>query len=477
MNAMGGTVPGDPNLEHALLGAIIVSPDILGSVSQIVGPKDMTDGSSMLVYSAIMDLHKEGDHIDIVKVGHILKSSGHKNEIEMIASWVSDTPGLAGAISYARDIANIAAKRRIIRKMMVGASDLTKNHNGLEQVTTLAQSIVHELPDQSSNQPVPARQIVEEDQARMKERTEGNIFSTGVIDLDKWVDFGEPGMSIIAGRPSMGKSTLIRQIVRENCEHTTFHIYTLEDDPIVFLEAMACARAGVPMSKLWKGFASREDKNKIKFHMDYLTETNNIFFYPKYNVSAAMIHSHIQAMRPTHDRMAVVVDYIQQMDHPDADTLAQQIGLTARTLKLAALEFKIPIIVAAMLQRRCDDRPDACPVLNDLKDSGSLEQDADSVVFVYVQDIREEWRRADIAKRKRGRVARVKAMTFQQEIGVFSSMPADNMPAYEFERVAVKKSRKSKKKGEEGEVKKNEELPPFDPFSDDVHKEDRDIGF
>lgn len=467
---MSDRTKGDPRVEQAVLGAILIQPDLLSEVQVVLTEEEFTDEMTRKVYTTMLRMRAEGRSIDIVTVSHQLRDGKTKKDpTETLAEWMADVPAAAGCIDYAKDLARLSAKRKILLELNDYTKVLATSHDGLEQAPEVARRIVQQVPDESTNKPIHMKKLLEKERERFEQGHGAPDTTSGVEDVDRDIDIFDPGSyTIIAGRPSMGKSTFMRQLIRANCDKVVCLVYTLEDQPITFLEAMACSEAGVNTESYWKGYATKEEEEKVWGEANRLAQ-QQIYVYPKYTVDASLIRAHVEAFRTQYDRVAVFVDYIQLMEHnrERGESLTQAIGRTSRTLTLTALDFQVPMILLAQLNRECENRAECRPELVDLRDCGSLEQDADNILFIFSDQPQENWRRFRLAKRRRGRQHEIRGVTFIKEMGQFHSMPPSEQPEY------TSSSGIKRRKAKEPTTDQGQRT--FDPF--DMPRKEDDVGF
>ncbi|MBQ9707578.1 MAG: replicative DNA helicase [Firmicutes bacterium] len=390
----GRVPPHSLDAERSVLGAAMLSEDALNDVAETVRPADFYDQNHKEIFNAILDLHRKGSPVDMLTVSEELKK---RNSLTMvggrayIASLSSGTPTTSNAMEYAR----IVAEKASIRRLIDTADDIvTKGYDdGLDagQLLDYAEAGIFEISQ--SRQKGKYTHIQEAllaniDTIDKASQMEGGLtgLTTGFIDLDgKTSGLQKSDLIILAARPAMGKTAFALSIARNAAVKAgaSIMIFSMEMAKEQLSQRLLSMESKVELQKLKTGKLERRDWEDLNVAIDVLSGTN-IHIDDTAGISIMEMKSKCRRLKAEKGLDLVIIDYLQLMNPEGrADSRTQEISVISRNLKLLARELDCPVLVLSQLSRAPEMRTDHRPMLSDLRESGSIEQDADIVIFLY----------------------------------------------------------------------------------------------
>ncbi len=391
----GKIPPQNIDAEKSLLGAVLIDDETLADISEHVTPKDFYEKRHAIIYGGMMRLYEKHKPVDLLTLTEELK---RKNEIEGVggSAYLTEltnyVPTAAHAEAYAELVAQKAVRRRLI-KASGDISELGYNEDTTTQeLLEKAEAELFSVSDQSLKQDlVSLESILTESFDRMEElhRNKGSLrgVRTGWRDLDTMTaGLQRSDLIILAARPAMGKTTLVTNLA--------YNIGTIAKQPVLFfslemskeqlVDRMLADASGVDAWNIRTGNLSDDDFSKLSEAMGEMAEAP-IFIDDTPGVS--VLEMRTKARRAAHEQPLglIIVDYLQLMQGSGRDNgnRVQEVSEISRGLKLIARELNVPVIALSQLSRSVESRSPQIPQLADLRESGSIEQDADIVMFIY----------------------------------------------------------------------------------------------
>ena len=392
--ATGARVPPhSEESEKSLLGAVLIDGDTLGNVMTMVGAADFYFPSHQKIFEACEKLYADGNRIDATLILEALRTSGDLEAVggePYLAHLAALVPSSAGAEDYAR----IVSDKSVLRSLISACTEIQSGAYGgsmpgdelLDWAESQVMSIGRGAADQSM---VGIRSILnetfEEINALIAGGGTGTGTPTGYFELDeKTSGLGKGDLVIIAGRPSMGKTTF------SNC--LVDHIAVVEKLPVVYFSIevssshlvrnMLCSRARVELQRVRRGTLDNDEVEKLTRAAGEMMEAP-IFVDDTAGANVLQLRAKARRIKQRHGLGLVVVDYLQLMETGRAENRQQEIAQISRQLKAMARELDVPVIAISQLNRSVDSREDRRPRMSDLRESGALEQDADLIMFLY----------------------------------------------------------------------------------------------
>ena len=392
------TPPQDLVAEQSVLGGMILSKDAIADVVEELRGNDFYRPAHELIYEAILDLYGRGEPADAVTVVAELNKRGELARIggaPYIHTLISSVPTAANAGYYARIVREQAVLRRLVEAgtRIVQLGYATEGGD-VDEIVNTAQAEIYAVSERRTSEDyVPLRDIINptmEEIERNSERGEGMVgVPTGFTDLDALTNGLHGGqMIIIAARPAIGKSTLAVDICRAaSTKHNLASvIFSLEMGRTELTMRLLAAEAGVPLQNMRKGEMKDDDWQRVASALGRVSDAP-LFIDDSPNMSLMEIRAKCRRLKQRHDLRLVVVDYLQLMSSgKKVESRQQEVSEFSRALKLLAKELEVPVIAVAQLNRGPEQRGDKKPMMSDLRESGSLEQDADVVMLLHRED-------------------------------------------------------------------------------------------
>jgi replicative DNA helicase len=387
--------PQNLEAEESVLGAMLLSPGAIGAVSEVLDASDFYRESHAKVYRAALALYAMGEPVDAITLVDELEERGELEEgggrvrIHELAALV---PATSNAAHYARIVREMATLRGLIR---VGSEIQRLGFERPGETAALvdrAEQSVFELSQaRVTTEFTHIESLLKESFERITQLYEAGVDITGVPsgfrDLDRLTSGFQPGnLIIIAARPSMGKSALGLCMAANLAVRAEIPcaLFTLEMSKQEVTQRLMCSEAKVDSQRLRTGKLAPEDWSRLTAACDKLAKAP-IYVDDTGSISMMEIRSKARRLKTKEPRLGlVIVDYLQLMTSGGTvENRVQEVSQISRSLKVLARDLDVPILAMSQLSRAVEQRHDKRPILSDLRESGSIEQDADVVMFVY----------------------------------------------------------------------------------------------
>jgi replicative DNA helicase len=391
------TPPQDIAAEQSILGAMLLSKDAIADVVETVRESDFYRPSHQTIFATVLDLYGRGEPVDAVTVAADLSRTGDLHRIggaPYLHTLVSMVPTAANAAYYGRIVREQAILRRLVE---AGTRIVHMGYTGTGNVDDMvdrAQAEVYDVTDRRTSEDyLPLSAIMgdalNEIEAISNHGGEMVGVPTGFADLDALTNGLHGGqMVIVAARPALGKSTLGLDLCRSaSIKHNLPSvIFSLEMSRNEIVMRLLSAEAQVPLHHMRSGNMSDSDWTKLASKMGTVSEAP-LFIDDSPNMTLMEIRAKCRRLKQRHGLRLVVVDYLQLMTSGKrVESRQQEVSEFSRSLKLLAKELDVPVIAISQLNRGPEQRTDKRPMLSDLRESGSLEQDADVVLLLHRED-------------------------------------------------------------------------------------------
>lgn len=422
------TPPANPEAEQSVLGAILVRPEVLDTVADLLTPADFYRGDHGRIFQAIIDLYVKKEPVDLVTVSALLKERGQLEVVggPVFLAELSEQVGFAtNAEYYARIVYEKAVLRRLLDCAQRIASGCLSPVEDLGQFLDQAESSIFQAVIRRQSPIHSLGEIIPSVMAQLEELYYQPGLAgipTGFIDLDRYTGgLQKSDLIIVAGRPSMGKTALAMNIVYKAKVSTAF--FSLEMSKEQLVHRVLAAKGEINATRLRMGRMDGAEWTRLEAASGTLMD-HPIYIDETPGLTPLEIRARARRLKAAHDIKLVVVDYLQLMTNPAARSREDEIGGISGALKGLAKELKVPVIALSQLSRKCEERPNKRPVMSDLRDSGRIEQDADVIMFIYRDEVYREdspdagTAEVNIAKQRNGSLAKFK-LTFQAEYSRF----------------------------------------------------------
>ena len=392
--------------EQSVLGTMLIEPETWDTVTEIVGTDDFYNRAHQTIFGAILELLKVNQPIDLITVSETLEKHDQLDAaggFAYLAELAKNTPSAANVVAYA----NIIRERAITRELIGVAHNIAEvgfNPEGRDssELLDLAESKVFEIAEKRTGENEGPRDIekvldktVDRLEALVKSGKEVTGVTTGFTDLDKKTSGLQPSdLIIVAARPSMGKTTFAMNLC-ENAmmaEDKPVLVFSLEMPSEQIMMRMLASLSRVDQTKIRTAQLDDEDWARISRTMAMLKDKDNLFVDDSSGLTPMDVRT--RARKIARDRggiSLIMVDYLQLMRVPSlADNRTLEIAEISRSLKALAKELEVPVVALSQLNRGLEQRADKRPVNSDLRESGSIEQDADLIMFIYRDEVYHE---------------------------------------------------------------------------------------
>jgi len=393
--AAGKLPPQNLDAEKSILGAVLIDENVLTRVTDKLSAEDFYDPRHLQIFAAMLRLYERHQPVDLLTLSDELKKHEHLEDAggtDYISELTNQVPTAAHAESYAEIIVQNAMRRRLISASGSIAELAFDESKASEELLESAEQQLFAISDKSTRQDlVSLEQILVESFDRLEElhRNKGALrgVRTGFRDLDGMTaGLQRSDLIILAARPAMGKTTLVTNLA--------YNVATLAKQAVLFfslemgkeqlVDRMLADAAGVDAWNIRTGNLSDQDFEKLSRAMGEMAEAP---IYIDDTPGVTVLDLRTKARRAAHDHPLglIIIDYLQLMQGSgrNGDNRVQEVSEISRGLKLIARELNVPVVALSQLSRSVENRTPQIPQLADLRESGSIEQDADIVAFIY----------------------------------------------------------------------------------------------
>jgi len=406
--------PQNIEAEKSLIGSLLLDKEAINKVVDTLRPEDFYSRAHQIIYEGMVKMYERREPIDLLSLSNLLEGAGHLETIGgvgYLTSLVNSVPTAAHVVNYAK----IVEHKKILRDLIDTAHHIIglgfQEDEDVEVLVDQAEQRLFSVSQRSIQQVFePLDKSLHEafDRLDALNKADGGLrgMPSGFYDLDNiTAGFQKSDLIIIGARPSLGKSTLALDIARNAAKETGLPVgvFTLEMSKDQVVDRLISAEAGISLWKLRTGRLSSEgdgnDFEKIQTALDNLSQTK-IFIDDMVAPTVLQMRAMARRLQAEHGLGMLVVDYLQLIhSQRNYESPVQQISEITRNLKGLARELNIPVIACSQLSRGVEGRPDQRPKLSDLRESGSIEQDADLVLFIYREDkVKKDTEKKNIAE-------------------------------------------------------------------------------
>lgn len=402
--ALEQQLPHSIEAEQAVLGGLMLSNSGFDAVASLISDKDFFASDHQLIFQTMGQLNAEQKPLDIITLSEALQNNRQLDQIggsSYLVELSNNTPSSANINAYAQ----IVLERSIIRQLITAASDIVKkgyNPLGWDSNKLLAEAekrlvaIIESRPNQGGFLSVNEllKEVVERIDQLFNSDADITGLSTGFADLDEKTSGWQPSdLVIIAGRPSMGKTSFAMNMA----EHAVLHqekpvlVFSMEMPASQLIMRMMSSLGKIDQTKLRAGNLSEDDWPRLSSAASRLKD-RPLFIDDTPGITPMELRNRIRQVTREHGQPGMVlVDYLQLMSGSVAtENRTNEISQISRELKNIAREFNCPVIALSQLSRNLENRPNKRPINSDLRESGAIEQDADVVVFIYRDEVYNE---------------------------------------------------------------------------------------
>ncbi|MCW1888346.1 MAG: replicative DNA helicase [Candidatus Moranbacteria bacterium] len=394
--------PQNIEAETSVLGSLMLDKDSVIKIADLLKVGDFYKNDHNDIYEVMLKLYEEREPIDVLSLANRLEELGKLEKMggsSYLASLVNSVPSASNVVHYAK----VVQKKSLLRRLISAASEIVEmgydESEDVQQVLDVAEQKLFAISQKYMKQDfMPIKSILETAFNRIDELHKSDHTFRGVPtaypDLDNMLaGLQNSDLIILAARPSVGKTTFALDLARQVgvFSKVPVGIFSLEMGADQLVDRMLAAQAGVDLWRLRTGKLSSEGPNndfeRLSDAMGVLAQAP-IFIDDSGSLNIMEMRTMARRLQAEHNLGLIIVDYLQLMEgrSRSGDNRVQEISEISRGLKQLARELNIPVIALSQLSRAVESRPDQIPKLSDLRESGSIEQDADVVMFLYRED-------------------------------------------------------------------------------------------
>lgn len=388
--------PHSDEAEKSVIGACLIDKDAIIQVAEFLRPEHFYDGNNGCIFKAILTLYEERSPVDIITLSDELKKQKDLKRVgssAYLSELASSVPTAANAEHYGRIIKDCYTKRMLISAAGKISEMAFDEGNEVFDVLDKAEQNIFSLSQAHLKQIfIPVKDALAESFDRLDElhKSAGGLrgVSSGFKDLDNMLaGFQQSNLIILASRPGVGKTALVLNIARHVAvtEKMTVGMFSLEMSKEELIDRLLVAQADIDAWKLKTGKLDEDDFTKLSEAMGILAEAS-FFIDDTPAVSVLEMRTKARRLQVEQNLKMIIVDYLQLIKGRNLENRVQEVSEISQGLKNLARELKIPVIALSQLSRAVETRGGFRPRLADLRESGSIEQDADVVMFIYKDD-------------------------------------------------------------------------------------------
>ncbi|MDQ0339301.1 replicative DNA helicase [Caldalkalibacillus uzonensis] len=431
------TPPHNLEAEQAVLGAVFLDKDALYRALELIRPGDFYKTSHQRIFQVMLDLSEASQPVDLVTVTAELNDRKWLEEVGGV-SYLSD---LANAVPTAANVeyyAQIIKEKAILRRLIKTATQIVTNgytsQDEVEEILSQAERSILQIRDErTSDGFVHIKDVLMEtyDRIEMLHNSTSDItgIPSGYRDLDRLTSgFQRSDLVIVAARPSVGKTAFALNVAQNVAARAgeTVAIFSLEMSASQLVQRMLCAEGNIDANRMRTGAFKEEDWEKLTMAIASLSKAN-IYIDDTPGINVNQIRAKCRRLKAEQGLGIILIDYLQLIQGNNRESRQQEISAISRSLKAIARELDCTVIALSQLSRAVEQRQDKRPMLSDLRESGSIEQDADIVAFLYREDYYDQETENKniieiiIAKQRNGPVGKVE-LAFLKEYNKFVNL-------------------------------------------------------
>ncbi len=392
--------PHNREAEEAVLGAVLIYPETFFELAQKLKSEDFYIIRNRWVWDAFSTLIERRQNIDLLTVSAALNEKNHLEEIggtAYLTTLINQTPTSLHAQAYAEIVEENAMRRRMLEAANQMAQHAYDRGKSINTLLDEAEKAVFGLSERRITYDLqPIQDVLGDYYDRIDQLSQrpDEIFGvpTGLFDLDKILGgLQKSDLLIIAGRPGMGKTGFMLSVAKNAAQKHKKHVavFSLEMSNEQLIQRLIAQETGIDTQRLRSGQLHDDEWSKFNMAIEVLSDTH-IWLDDTPAITPLSLRTKCRRLHMEHQLDLIIVDYLQLMSGDlRTDNRVQEVSYISRNLKVLARELNVPVLVGAQLSRAVEQRADKRPVLSDLRESGSLEQDSDIVMFIHRPDAME----------------------------------------------------------------------------------------
>ncbi len=403
--------PHSVEAEQSVLGSILLDKDAMISVSETLIPEDFYKEAHRVIYECMLKLYNNQSEIDLITLADELRDQGYLDDIGGIA-YITSLSTIVPTTSNIKYYINIVKEKSISRQLISAANDIINlgydSSTKVEDVLENAEKKIFDISqERTTNDFQPINQVLTETLSMLEklyeEKSDVTGLTTGFRDLNKKINgLQRSDLLLIAARPAMGKTAFALNLVQNAAlkGDASVAVFSLEMSKEQLVQRMVAAQSSVELKKIKTGTLAANDWPRITDGMAVLSGAK-IHIDDTPGIKISELRSKCRKLKIEKGLDLVLIDYLQLMEgEGHNESRQQEIAKISRSLKILAKELDCPVVSLSQLSRAPEQRADHRPMLSDLRESGSIEQDADIVMFLY----RDEYYNPDTERKNIGEV-------------------------------------------------------------------------
>ena len=403
--------PHSVEAEQSVLGSILLDKDAMISVSETLIPEDFYKEAHRVIYECMLKLYNNQSEIDLITLADELRDQGYLDDIGGIA-YITSLSTIVPTTSNIKYYINIVKEKSISRQLISAANDIINlgydSSTKVEDVLENAEKKIFDISqERTTNDFQPINQVLTETLSMLEklyeEKSDVTGLTTGFRDLNKKINgLQRSDLLLIAARPAMGKTAFALNLVQNAAlkGDASVAVFSLEMSKEQLVQRMVAAQSSVELKKIKTGTLAANDWPRITDGMAVLSGAK-IHIDDTPGIKISELRSKCRKLKIEKGLDLVLIDYLQLMEgEGHNESRQQEIAKISRSLKILAKELDCPVVALSQLSRAPEQRADHRPMLSDLRESGSIEQDADIVMFLY----RDEYYNPDTERKNIGEV-------------------------------------------------------------------------
>ena len=436
-------IPHNREAEEAVVGAVLINPEVYYDVAQFLQPDDFYIHRHKWIWEAFTRLHEQRTPVDMLTLSEELDRVGQLEELggpAYLTALINQVPTSLNAESYGRIVEAHSIRRKMINAANQIATLAYNEETLVETVMDEAEKTIFNVSERRLKHDVlPISSVLSEYYDRIDDlaKRSDEVFGvpTGFLDLDKLLSGLQPSdFLIIAGRPGQGKSGFLLSVAKNAALTHKKHVavFSLEMSNEQVVQRLISQETGIDSQRLRTGKLADEEWPLFAHSIEVLSDTK-IFLDDTPALTPLQIRTKCRRLHMEYGLDLILVDYLQLMGGDTRnENRVQEVSYISRNLKVLARELNVPVLAAAQLSRAVEQRSDKRPVLSDLRESGSLEQDADIVMFIYRPDqyekdtVKQNVAEIIVAKHRNGPVGSVE-LIFRSSLAKFENAATKHM--------------------------------------------------
>lgn len=446
-------IPYDEHAEMSVLGAIFIDPRAMPTVQSTLQETDFYKARHQLIFQAMDAVYNKNNTVDIVTLGSHLDAYDQLESVggqEYLLELMHFTPTAVNVEQYAQIVRDKSVLRQLIHASQQISQTAYQEADEIQNIVDYSEKLILSIGEGSqNNRPQPIHKVIDEAFNRVLELSEQTTdvvgLSTGYRDLDVITSGFQPDQLIIlAARPSVGKTAFALNIAQNIATKSKVPvvIFSLEMGAVDLVNRMICAEGNINASNLRTGNLTEEEWGSFTIATQTLRNAP-IFIDDSAGTRVSEIRAKCRRLKQENPELGmIVIDYLQLIEGSGRENRQQEVSEISRQLKMLAKELKVPVLALSQLSRGVEHRQNKRPILSDIRESGSIEQDADIVAFLYREDYHQQDEDSDepreddlpdntveviLAKNRNGARGTVKLL-FKKEYNKFSSLSYQDIP-------------------------------------------------